>query len=87
MLDPIVRMKYTKEKTTKTIDYIRKATGNIREGANSHYGVVGTTQGLKTYRLYYQLKTEKGNAVMTVTVGQQGDTTYRFFGFLINMGE
>jgi hypothetical protein len=87
MIDPAFRMETTTDKIHNNLSGVKQFSGKILEGAYSYYEIVGNTQGINAFRLYYPIKTEKGKGVMTVAVGQQGDGPYRFIGFNINMTE
>ena len=83
ILDPIARMELSKDQLGKQMKYVRDLTGDILEGAYSHYEATSTSQGTRTYRLYYQIRTERAKAVMIITVGQQDDESYRLLGYQI----
>lgn len=77
MLDPVVRLQQSDEEFDLIVNEWKKSMGKIVEGAYYHYEVLEASHDLRTYRLYYRLKAEKGNALFTLTVGQQGNEDYR----------
>ncbi len=84
LLDEAIRIQYTQQELTQSINDIYTIAGEIRRGAYSHYetqpgGPVGTY-----YALHYQVAADKGNADLTIEVLQQNEEPYRIVGYTVS---
>lgn len=81
--DPAVRVQLPREKMVATLDDLYRFTGQIKSGAYASYEVETGQGGSKNYTLLYPMDTEKGDAILLITVFQQGEEPYRLTGFRI----
>jgi len=84
LFDETVRVQFPKDKFTKNVEDIYSITGEILSGAYRSYDVRTEPGGVKKYDMRYPIDTEKGKAVMLITVFQQGQEAYRLVGIKIS---
>lgn len=87
LLGPLAQVGISKEEINERILFVYEFTGNIESGSYSHYDYAGISEGKKWFVLYYELKTDKGPATLSVTIAQEGDEPYAIFGFYVDRQE
>jgi len=80
LFDVAVRVQLTRDEMIKAIGGLHRLLGKIKSGYYGHYEARKGDRGT-LFTLHYPVNTEKGNAVLRISVLQQGDGPYRFWRF------
>ncbi len=86
MIDPSIRPQL-EAKWEQALPTIFSLTGQIKDGAYSHYEYGGESMGKQVYLLYYSLLTDRGPAMLCVTVAKAADAPYALWGLNVQMGD
>lgn len=83
MLDPAAKELITAETFAKQISTARMLAGKIQSGAYSHYEFTAVINGLKTFKIVYNVTLEKGKGKVKIVVAAKGDEPHRIQSFYI----